>query len=66
LISTHDFFYYGYVNDIVMIVSSSEIEFVFDRFNSFHLKLQFTIEISNKTINFFDATIIIKNKILFD
>jgi len=60
-------FYYRYVDDLVMAVPTTEIDHVFSAFNSFHPRIQFTIEIGHNMINFLDTTIIIKNnKILFD
>jgi len=60
-------FYYRYVDDIIMAVPTSKIDFIFKSFNSIHSRLQFTIEIGHNTINFLDTTIITKNKkILFD
>jgi len=55
------------VDDIVLAVPTSKIDFVFKKFNSIHPKLQFTIEIGKNSINFLDTTIIIKDKkILFN
>jgi len=60
-------FYYRYVDDLVMAVPTAEIDYVFSAFNSFHPRIQFTIEIGHNVINFLDTTIIIKNnKIIFD
>jgi len=60
-------FYYRYVDDLVMAVSTSRIELIIETFNSIHPSLQFTLEIGHKTINFLDTTIIIKNnRIIFD
>ncbi|XP_018368045.1 PREDICTED: uncharacterized protein LOC108764350 [Trachymyrmex cornetzi] len=38
-------FYYRYVDDIVLCVPTSEVEDILNRFNSFHPRLQFTIEV---------------------
>jgi len=46
----------------MLTVPTSKIDFVFNKFNSIHLRLQFTIEIGKNSINFLDTTIIIKNK----
>jgi len=55
------------INNIVIIVPTSKINFVFKKFNSIHPRLQFTIKIGHNTINFLDTTIIVKNKkILFN
>jgi len=64
VLETFDFdilFYYRYVDDIMLAVPTSKIDFVFKKFNSIHPKLQFTIEIEN-SINFLDTTITIKDK----
>jgi len=37
-------FYYRYV-DIMLAVPTSKIDSVFNKFNSIHLRLQFTIEV---------------------
>jgi len=55
-------FYYRYVDDIVLAVPTSKIDLVFNKFNSIHERLQFTIEIGKSSINFLDITIIIENK----
>jgi len=70
VLATLDFdipFYYRYVDDIVLAVPTSKIDLVFEKFNSVHSSLQFTIEIGQNSINFLDTTIIFKNnKILFN
>jgi hypothetical protein len=57
-------FYFRYVDDIVMAVPNNLIEFTLLTFNSFHPRLQFTIEIGGDTINFLDNTIIKRNNVL--
>jgi len=47
------------------VASTLKIDSVFNKFNSIHPRLQFTIEIGKSSINFLDTTIIIK-KILFN
>jgi len=60
-------FYHRYVDDIVLAVPTPCIDFVFNKFNSIHPRLQFTIEIGKSSINFLDTTIIIKNnRIVFN
>lgn len=61
-------FYFQYIDDIALSVSSSILEFTLNSFNSIHLRVQFTLEedIDNR-LNFLDVTIIIKdNFIEFD
>jgi hypothetical protein len=54
-------FYFRYVDDIVMAVPNNLTDFILLTFNSFHPRLQFTIEIGGDIINFLDITIIKKN-----
>ena len=51
-------FYFRYVDDIVMAVSSDMIDLIMTTFNSFHLRLQLILEMGYNSINFFDVTII--------
>ncbi|KAG5344029.1 GTD2A protein, partial [Acromyrmex charruanus] len=51
-------FYFRYVDDIVMAVPSDMIDLIMTTFNSFHLRLQLTLEMGDNSINFFDVTII--------
>jgi predicted GIY-YIG superfamily endonuclease len=51
-------FFKRYVDDCLMAVPENETNNILDKFNSFHRKLQFTIEIeNNNTINFLDMTL---------
>jgi len=52
-------FYYRYVDDIMLAVSRNKSKIVLDTFNSFHARLQFTIEIGGKNLNFLDVMIIL-------
>jgi len=45
-------FYVRYIDDIAMTVLSTAVNEVLNIFNSFHLRLQFTIEIGGKKIEF--------------
>jgi len=60
--------YYRYVDDILLAAPVDQLYNILEVFNSFHERLQFTLEISlNNKINFLDLTIVIKNQsILFD
>jgi len=54
-------FYFIYVDDIAMAVHQTQLDRFLDIFNSFHLRIQFTIEIREKRLNFLDVTIINNN-----
>jgi len=60
--------YRRYVDDILLATHFDQLGIILDTFNSFHDRLQFTLEISvNKRINFLDVTIILDDqKIVFD
>lgn len=54
-----------YVDDIVLAVSSINVSDLLHLFNSFHNRLQFTIEyLNNNNIRFLDISIIINNNYL--
>jgi len=57
-------FYVRYVDDIAMAVPSTAVGEVLNIFNSFHPRLQFTIEIGGKKLNFLDVTIINNNNFI--
>lgn len=59
-------FYKRYVDDCILAIPRGEEQVVLNSFNSFHRKLQFTLEVEeNSQINFLDITLIKhKNKIL--
>jgi len=64
-IETHIPFYFRYVDDIA--IPSSFYDDISDIFNSFHPRLQFTIERGINNLNFLDITIkIVDNIIKFD
>lgn len=51
-------FYYRYVDDILLAVCKKEVDFLVDIFNSYHLRLKFTVELEkDRSINFLDTTI---------
>lgn len=55
-------FYYRYVDDVALIALTSCSDLLLQTFNSFHNRLQFTIEIAeNGCLNFLDVCIIINN-----
>jgi len=55
-------FYYRYVDDIAMAVPRQKSQVVLDTFNSLHPRLQYTMEIGGKKLNFLDVTIMMNNK----
>jgi len=61
-------FYYRYVDDIVMAAPRDSIDFILRTFNSFHERLQFTLELEHdRNLNFLDILlIIVDNKIIID
>jgi len=61
-------FYYKNVDDIALAVPRQKTKEVLTIFNSFHPRMQFTLEISdNNRINFLDVAIIVEDgKIMFD
>lgn len=58
-------FYYRYVDDIALAVPSSMSNDLLQTFNSFHPRLQFTMEegVDNR-LNFLDVTMILKNNFI--
>ncbi|KAG5342013.1 SETMR methyltransferase, partial [Acromyrmex heyeri] len=60
-------FYYRYVDDLCTAVSVSKMDSFLSTFNSFHPRLQFTVEVEDNSLNFLDVSIIIKdNHLIFD
>lgn len=52
-------FYVRYVDDILLCVPKDSVEVLLETFNSYHPRLQFTVETSmNNKINFLDVTVI--------
>jgi len=51
-------FYHRYVDDIAQAAPRHKINEFLDTFNSLHDRLQFTLKIEGKTLNFLDVTII--------
>ncbi|XP_011865403.1 PREDICTED: uncharacterized protein LOC105560690, partial [Vollenhovia emeryi] len=64
----HTSFYVRYVDDILLLVHSDSINDILEKFNSYHQRLQFTLEIENeRTISFLDLKILIQdNNLLID
>jgi len=60
-------FYYRYVDDIATAVHRTQQKRLLNIFNSFHPRIQFTMEIGGTSLNFLDVTIINNdNRIEFD
>jgi len=51
-------FYYRYVDDVAMAVPSVNTDSVLNIFNSFHSRIQFTMEMGGNKLNFLDVTLI--------
>jgi len=59
--------HYRYVDDILMAVPYDKIDYIFNAFNNFHPRLQFTLEIGGNKINFLDTTIYLdQNRLKID
>jgi len=60
--------YYRYVDDILLSVSKEEIHIILNKFNNYHHRLKFTLEIEvNRCLSFLDITLKIKNnRIIID
>lgn len=59
-------FYKRYVDDCIVCLPIDKIEYILNKFNSYHPKLQFTIEKEEQNkINFLDLTLIRKNNKIF-
>jgi len=68
-LSIRPLFYVRYVDDILLSTHEGEIHDLLNKFNSYHQRLQFTMELEdNHVINFLDITLIRKNnnKIITD
>jgi len=61
-------FYFRYVNDIATAIPNHVIKEFLEVFNSFHSRLQFTLEVGCDRLNFLDVTIIkaMKGKLEFN
>jgi len=59
-------FYYRYVDDIVLAVPLSHLNSLLEKFNSFHRRLKFTMEMREEgdKLSFLDLTIIKKDSVL--
>ncbi|KYM96692.1 hypothetical protein ALC62_12640 [Cyphomyrmex costatus] len=60
-------FYYRYVDDVCLAVDSSDINLLLCKFNEFHPRLQFTVEIGGDRLEFLDVSMIKRdNRLIFD
>jgi len=60
-------FYFRYVDDIALVVLRHKSNKLLATFNSFHPRMQFTMEIRDEKLDFLDVTLINnKNKLEFD
>jgi len=57
-------FYYRYVDDIALTVPRQKSNNVLETFNAFHSRMQFTMEMRGRKLNFLDVTMINKNNTL--
>jgi len=53
-------FYFRYVDDIALAAPSSYLNNLLTKFNSFHPRLKFTLEVGGDVLNFLDLTLIKK------
>jgi len=64
-VNCHITFYYRYVDDIVMAVSSDDIDLIFKTFNEYHDRIKFTNEYEeSRSLSFLDLLLIIKDNML--
>lgn len=55
-------FYVRYVDDVIIAVPGDEIYYTIDTFNSYHPRIQFSVEVeSENVLNFLDIKIIVEN-----
>jgi len=61
-------FYYRYVDDIIFATHESSINSILEKFNNYHHRLNFTVEMeSNRSLSFLNLLLIIdNNKIKID
>jgi len=58
--------YYRYVDDILLLTPECKVNTILNTFNSIHNRLQFTLELEkNRSINFLDLSLIVKNDELY-
>ncbi|XP_025264609.1 uncharacterized protein LOC112637982 [Camponotus floridanus] len=59
-------FYFRYVDDVVLAAPSSMLNTILNTFNSFHTRMQFTMEegVDNR-LNFLDVTIILEHGLIY-
>jgi len=58
--------YYRYVDDILLLTPADKVDIILNSFNNIHDRLSFTIELEkNRSINFLDLNLTVKNKKLY-
>ncbi|XP_018406344.1 PREDICTED: uncharacterized protein LOC108782548 [Cyphomyrmex costatus] len=63
-LTTQPLFYYRYVDDIIMAIPKNIIDQTLNAFNSFHERLQFTVEIGGDRISFLDIELVNHDSVL--
>jgi len=58
--------HYRYVDNILMAVPYDKVNYILNAFNNFHPRLQFTLEVGGKKINFLDTIILDQNRLKID
>jgi len=57
--------YFRYIDDIILLASSNEVDNILNTFNKIHDRLQFTLELENKgSLNFLDLSLIVSGDTL--
>jgi hypothetical protein len=60
-------FYVRYVDDIALAAPTTHLEELIKKFNSFHPRLKFTVEIGGESLNYLEVTIIKRDgQLIFD
>jgi len=58
-------FYYRYVDDILLLTPKSKVNIILNTFNNIHERLKFTVKLEkNRSINFLDLSLLVKNDAL--
>jgi len=57
-------FYYRFVDDIALAAPYSSLNDLLHKFNSFHPRLRFTMEVGGDMLNFLDLTLIKRDGVL--
>jgi len=65
-LSVTPLFYIRYVDDIALAIDNVHIDEILIKFNSYHPRLQFAMEIGKDSLNFLDICLIKKETLIFD